>query len=262
METLKLIALPYSALGFGVGVLVGITGVGGGSLMTPLLILLFGIHPVTAVGTDLLFAAATKSVGTLVNGLHRTIEWRVTGLLAAGSLPAAAATLVLVSQMNLQEQAANTMVRNVLSAVLMLTALSLIGRKQVMALAQTRFLDVGPLGSSILTVATGAVVGVLVSLTSIGAGAVGIVGLLLLYPRMPIARIVGSDIAHAVPLTLLAGVGHWMIGSVNWPLLGSLLVGSVPGIVIGGYASVHVPERVLRAMLAATLAAVAIKTIA
>ena len=106
----------YVASGFGVGLLVGMTGVGGGSLMTPLLILLFGIHPVTAVGTDLLFAAATKSVGTLVNGLHRTVAWRVTGLLAAGSLPAAGATLALVSRMGLHDQAASTMIRAVLDS--------------------------------------------------------------------------------------------------------------------------------------------------
>jgi uncharacterized membrane protein YfcA len=229
--------------------------------MTPLLILLFGIHPVTAVGTDLLFAAATKSVGTLVNGLHRTVAWRVTGLLAAGSLPAAGATLALVSRMGLQDQTANTMIRAVLAAVLLLTALSLVARRHIIALAQARLLDVGPRGSAVLTVATGAVLGVLVSLTSVGAGAVGIIGLLLLYPRMPLARIVGSDIAHAVPLTLLAGVGHWMMGSVDWPLLGSLLAGSVPGIVVGSYASAHVPERLLRAVLAATLIIVAVKTV-
>jgi len=133
METFTLIVPPYAALGLGVGLLVGVTGVGGGSLMTPLLILVFGIHPVTAVGTDLLFAAATKSVGTLVNGLHHTVAWRVTGLLAAGSLPAAGATLFLVSRMGLQDQAASTMIRAVLAAVLLLTALSLVGRRYVMA---------------------------------------------------------------------------------------------------------------------------------
>jgi len=206
--------------------------------MTPLLIMLFGIHPITAVGTDLLFAAATKSVGTLVNGFHRTVAWRVTGLLATGSLPSAAAALFLVSRMNLQEQATSQMIRGVLSAVLLLTALSLVGRPYVMALPHTRLLDVGPRGSAVLTVTTGTmktivVVGMVVSLTSIGAGAVGINGLLLLYPPMPIARIVASDIAHAMPLTLLAGVGHWIMGSVNWPMLRSVLIGSVPGGVLG-----------------------------
>lgn len=228
--------------------------------MTPLLILLFGIHPVTAVGTDLLFAAVTKSAGTLVNGLHRTVAWRVTGLLAAGSLPAAGATLALVSRMGLHDQAANTMIRAVLAAVLLLTALSLVARRYVMVLAQARLLEVGPRGSAVLTIVTGAVLGVLVSLTSVGAGAVGIIGLLL-YPRMPLARIVGSDIAHAVPLTLLAGIGHWIMGSVDWPMLGSLLAGSVPGIVVGSYASVHVPERLQRAVLAGTLIVVAVKTV-
>jgi len=165
MDAFTVIELPYAALGLGVGLLVDVTGVGGGSLMTPLLFLLFGIHPVTAVGTDLLFAAATKSVGTLVNGLQRTVAWRVTGLLATGSLPAAAATLFLVSRMNLQEQAASHMVHGVLSVVLLLSALSLVGRRYVMALAHTRLLEVGPRGSAVLTVATGVVVGVLVPLT-------------------------------------------------------------------------------------------------
>jgi len=193
--------------------------------------------------------------------LHHTVAWRVTGLLAAGSLPAAGATLALVARMGLQDQAASTLVRGVLAVVLLLTALSLVGRRYVVALAQARLLDVGPGGTAILTVAIGAVVGVLVSLTSVGAGAVGIVGLLLLYPRMPIARIIGSDVAHAVPLTLLAGIGQWLMGSVNWPMLGSLLVGSMPGIVVGSYARVHVPERLLRAVLAVTLIAVAVRTI-
>ena len=257
---LKLIAVPYAVLGLGIGQLVGVTGTGGGSLVTPLLILVFGIHPVTAVGTDLLFAAATKSVGTLVNGLQHTVAWRVTGLLAAGSLPAADATLVLVARMGLQDQAASTLVRGVPTVVLLLTALSLVGRRYVIALAQARLLDVGPRATVILTVVTRAVVGMLVSLTSLSAVAVGIVGLLL-YSRMPLARVVGSDIAHAVPLTLLAGVGHWTISSVSPPMLGSLLVGSVPSIVIGRYARVHAPERLLRAVLAVTLTAVAVKTV-
>jgi len=148
LETLKLIAFPYAALGLGVGLLVGVTGVGGGSLMTPLLILLFGIHPVTAVGTDLLFAAATKSVGTLVNGLHCAVAWRVTGLLAAASLPAAGATLALVSRMGPHHHAASIMIRAVVAAVLLLTALSLVARRHIISLAQARLLDVGPRGSA------------------------------------------------------------------------------------------------------------------
>ena len=255
------ISLPYTALGFGVGLLVGITGVGGGSLMTPLLILLFGVHPVTAVGTDLLFAAATKSVGTLVNGLKHTVEWRLTGLLALGSLPSTALMLLLISRSGLPDEAAGLIIRLVLFVALLLTAASLVARRHVMAFAHAHLESLSPGRTAILTVVVGAILGAIVSLTSIGAGAVGIVALLLLYPRMPIARIIGSDVAHAVPLTLLAGLGHWMLGSVNVPLLESLLAGSVPGIVIGSYATSHVPERLLRAILAATLTAVAAKMV-
>ena len=261
MTIFAVIELPYALLGLFVGILVGLTGVGGGSLMTPLLILLFGIHPATAVGTDLLFAGTTKSAGTLVNGINHSVDWRMTGLLACGSLPASALTLFLMSRMDLHDPTADAVIRDVLVAVLLLTSVSLLARRQALALAQRRLRDLSPAGTMALTILTGFVVGVLVSLTSIGAGAIGIVALLILYPRMPIARIVGSDIAHAVPLTLLAGFGHWLMGSVNWPMLGSLLVGSVPGIVAGSYASVHVPERLLRVVLAVTLAVVAIKTV-
>ena len=261
MQIFGLIELSYAVLGLGVGLLVGMTGVGGGSLMTPLLILLFGVHPVTAVGTDLLFAAATKSVGTLVNGFNRTVEWRLVALLAAGSLPASALALFLVSKADLQAGTANEIVRILLAVALLVAAVSLVGRQRLRVLTQTRFGDASPRRAGALTVVSGAVLGVLVSLSSVGAGAVGIVALLLLYPRMPMARIVASDIAHAVPLTLLAGVGHSIMGSVSWPTLGSLLAGSAPGIVIGSYASAHVPERLLRTVLAVTLILVGVKMV-
>ena len=159
MHVSNLIEFPYAVLGLGVGLLVGLTGVGGGSLMTPLLILLFGIHPVTAVGTDLLFAGATKSVGTLVNGLNHTVEWRLTGLLAAGSLPASAITLFLMSHMNLQDDLANNIVRGVLFVALVLTAVALVARRQVLAFAQRRFHGISPGKTVALTVVTGVVVG-------------------------------------------------------------------------------------------------------
>jgi len=249
--------LPHAILGLGVGLLVGMTGVGGGSLMTPLLILLFGIHPATAVGTDLLFAAATKSAGTVIHGLNHTVEWRITSRMALGSLPATALTLFVLSRIGVQDQVAGGIIKAILVAALFLTAVFLLLRKQIVAVASARFDQINPRRIAALTVATGVVVGVLVSLSSVGAGAIGITALLLLYPRLPIARIVGSDIAHAVPLTLLAGVGHWIMGSVNWLLLLSLLVGSLPGIVIGSYASVRVPDVVVRTILAITLIIVA-----
>jgi uncharacterized membrane protein YfcA len=259
MLSFALIEPPYTALGFGVGLLVGLTGVGGGSLMTPLLMLLFGIHPATAVGTDLLFAAATKSVGTLLNGWNRSVEWRLTGLLAAGSLPATASTLFLLSNSTAQNETA--IIQAVLFAALLMTAASLVARRQALAFAQARWGKISPRRTALLTVITGVLLGVLVSLSSIGAGAVGIIALLLLYPELPIARVIGSDIAHAVPLTLLAGIGHWVMGSVNLHLLVSLLAGSVPGILIGSYAVARVPDRILRLILASTLIVVAAKIV-
>jgi uncharacterized membrane protein YfcA len=247
----------YVASGFGVGLLVGLTGVGGGSLMTPLLILLFGIHPSTAVGTDLLYAAATKTGGSLVHGWSRSIHWPAVFRLACGSIPASILTIVVLWQLQLGGSAQSSLVNLVLSFALVLTALSLIFRKSIMERYRQRLEGVDERTTMIATVLTGAALGVLVSISSVGAGAVGVTALLLLYPRLPMARIVGSDIAHAVPLTLVAGAGHWALGSVDWHLMGVLLMGSLPGIVVGSYSAVRVPEQVLRVTLAAVLIVVA-----
>jgi uncharacterized protein len=247
----------YVASGFGVGLLVGMTGVGGGSLMTPLLILLFGIHPTTAVGTDLLYAAATKTGGSLVHGLGRSIHWPAVIRLACGSLPASVATMLVMWQLNLDASAQRTVVNLVLCFALLLTAISLIFRKAIMERYRRRLEHIDEKTTAIATVVTGALLGILVSISSVGAGAVGVTALLLLYPRLPMATIVGSDIAHAVPLTLVAGIGHWALGSVDWSLMGVLLMGSLPGIVIGSYSALRVPETVLRVTLAAVLILVA-----
>jgi hypothetical protein len=249
--------LLYAVSGFCVGLLVGMTGVGGGSLMTPLLILLFGIHPATAVGTDLLYAAATKSGGTLVHGLNRNIDWRVVGRLAAGSVPMTALTLLALSGFGIYSGAARGLITTVLSGALAMTAAVLIFRTRILAFFAAHIGELSPRRTAALTVFLGAALGVLVSITSVGAGALGVTAIILLYPRLPTARIVGSDIAHAVPLTLAAGIGHWMLGSIDWHLLGALLAGSLPGIVIGSHVSVRVPDAVLRFTLAATLLLVA-----
>ena len=246
----------YPFSGLLVGVLVGLTGVGGGSLMTPLLVLLFGIHPVTAVGTDLLYAAATKTVGTLVHGLNRSVDWAITRRLAYGSLPATVLTLGLLSQFATHSPTAGRIISVVLGLALMLTALSLVFRKPILAFGLARLGELPQRRVEVLTITTGVVLGVAVSVSSVGAGAIGVTALLLLYPRLPTARIIGSDIAHAVPLTLVAGIGHWLLGDIDWLLLGSLLVGSIPGIVLGSYLSARVPDLALRLALAATLAVV------
>jgi uncharacterized protein len=251
----------YSLSGFVVGVLVGMTGVGGGSLMTPLLILLFGIHPATAVGSDLLYAAATKTAGTLAHGLNDTIEWRIVGRLAAGSVPTTALTLFALSKLDLGGAAAAQLITGVLGAALFVTAGALIFRRQIVNAYGERLGHLDARRTRTLTIATGAALGVLVSISSVGAGAIGVSALVLLYPRLPTARIVGSDIAHAVPLTLLAGIGHWIMGSVDWHLIGSLLAGSLPGIFLGSYMSSRVPDTVLRLTLATTLIIVGSKLV-
>ena len=246
----------YSASGFVVGALVGFTGVGGGSLMTPLLVLLFGIHPAVAVGTDLMYAGLTKITGSLVHGANDAIDWRVTRRLATGSVPAAALTLWTLAYFGVDSKGSSAAITTTLGFALILTAVTLIFRKRLLK-SVTAFFDRRTDGEiAAMTAGLGALLGFLVSISSVGAGALGVTALLMLYPKMPTVRIVGSDIAHAVPLTLLGGLGHWWLGSVNWPLLASLLVGSIPGIVIGSHFASRVPERVLRPLLAGTLALV------
>jgi uncharacterized membrane protein YfcA len=243
-----------------VGLLVGLTGVGGGSLMTPLLILLFGVHPVTAVGSDLLQASVTKSVGSLVHGLSGTIEWRITALLACGSVPASVLTILLLSQRT--EPAASELISLLLGVLVILTALTVLFRGALLRLSAAQAHDATPRHAAPLTVAAGVTLGVLVTLTSVGAGALGVVALAFLYPRLPTARIVAADIAHAVPLTLIAGIGHWWLGTVDWMLIGNLLIGSIPGIVIGSVVATRVPEMVLRPILAAVLLLVGSRLVA
>ena len=239
--------------GFFVGLLVGQTGVGGGSLMTPILVLLFGVHPATAVGTDLLYASATKTVGTMVHGLNRTVNWRIVARLASGSVPATLITLLAISHFNLTGPTSGRIISLVLGVMLLLTALSLIFRRSFLAVVGPAFDTLTPRQVARLTVATGVFLGALVTISSVGAGALGVTALLLLYSRVPMAVIVGSDIAHAVPLTMVAGIGHWWLGSVDWLLLTSLLSGSIPGIILGSWLSARVPDAVLRPILAVTL---------
>jgi uncharacterized protein len=249
----------YSFAGFAVGLLVGLTGVGGGSLMTPILILLFGVHPATAVGTDLLYAAATKTAGSLVHGYNRTVDWRVVRRLATGSVPLTVLTILSLSYINMNGPTARELVAGVLTVALFVTALMLVFRDRIVARYAKYVGRLSEQRIAMLTVCVGATLGVLVSISSVGAGAIGVTALILLYPQLPTARIVGSDIAHAVPLTLVAGIGHWWLGSINLDLLIPLLLGSVPGIVLGSYTAARVPETALRLVLAGTLIVVATK---
>jgi len=254
-------SLAYPTLGFLVGLVVGLTGVGGGSLMTPLLVLMFGIHPTQAVGTDLLYAAATKTVGTFVHGASRTVDWRIVRRLATGSVPATAVTLLALAWFGPESRGVQHAITFSLGVALLLTATAILFRGLILDALTRRFGHPSEQTAANLTVVSGLVLGVLVSLSSVGAGALGVTVLIVLYPRSSLATIVGSDIAHAVPLTLLAGLGHWQMGDVDMHLLGRLLIGSIPGIVLGSLLAPWLPEKGLRPILAVVLLIVGAKLV-
>ncbi len=245
--------------GFFVGVIVGLTGVGGGSLMTPILIFGFGIKPYMAIGTDLLFAAFTKGGGSLALARARLIDWPVVGLLSLGSIPAALAPIYVLHRVGPADPAVQHIMTTTLGAALLLTAAATL-YKAVKGKATPRHIDAAQLALAArprhraLPVLFGAAIGTLVSLTSVGAGAIGVTALMLLYPALPLPRIVAADIAYAVPLTLVAGLGHASIGSVDWQLLGLLLAGSLPGIWLGSRLVARTPDRVIRSLLSVLLA--------
>jgi len=253
MDFLQHINPLYVFSGVVVGALVGFTGVGGGSLMTPLLILAFGVHPASAVGTDLLYAAATKTAGTAVHGLNKNIDWKVVGRLAAGSIPMTALTVYLLYKLGIDSKATQQLITKVLGIALLITAASLFARKPLMRLYDQRIGELSPNLITPLTIITGAILGVLVTISSVGAGAIGVTALVFLYPKMQAQKIVGSDIAHAVPLTLLAGLGHSILGTIDMTILSSLLLGSIPAIIVASFLSKFVPESGIRYALGAVL---------
>ncbi|MFL6623990.1 MAG: sulfite exporter TauE/SafE family protein [Sulfurifustaceae bacterium] len=246
----------YTLSGLAVGFIVGLTGLGGGSLMTPLLVLLFGIPPATAVGTDLLYASITKAGGVWVHGRRGNINWRIVGWMALGSIPTAILTTWALMVFRLGDKHLSTLISSVLGVALILTALAIFFRERVWRVGRDREVtghNLSPKALALATVATGVALGVLVTISSVGAGAIGMVALLWLYPRLPSVKLVGADIAHAVPLTAVAGLGHFYLGTVDLALLGSLLLGSLPGIYLGSHASSLFPERVMRSALACML---------
>ena len=250
--------LVFVVAGFFVGFVVALTGVGGGSLMTPLLIFGFGITPNLAVGTDLLFAAGTKLGGTLQLARRKLVPWRVAGQLSLGSIPAALLTLAVLRHLGPAEPAVQRAITLTLGAALLLTAAATFYKANLGHAPQRQPAVAGSdptrARHPALPIVLGAVIGSLVTLTSVGAGAIGVAVLLLLYPALPLARIVAADIAYAVPLTLVAGLGHAAIGSVDWALLGLLLCGSLPGIWVGTRLAQRVPQRAVRTLLSLLLA--------
>ncbi len=253
--------------GFFVGLVVGLTGVGGGSLMTPILIFFFGVKPYLAIGTDLLFAAFTKMGGTVKLARARRVDWRVVGQLCAGSIPAALATLYVLHKLGPANPEVQQVMTTTLGVALLLTAAATL-YKVIRGKAAPASIALGEESAATrpihraLPPLFGALIGVLVTLTSVGAGAIGVTVLMLLYPKLPLSRIVGADIAYAVPLTLVAGLGHASLGSVDWSLLGLLLIGSLPGIWVGAHLLTRTPDRVIRSLLSVLLAYAGLKLIA
>lgn len=254
--------ITYITAGFAVGLLVGMTGVGGGSLMTPLLTLLFGVSPTVAVGTDLAFASITKSAGTITHRFNNTVDWTIVRRLCLGALPAALVSTLALRHFGALDAHIGQVIRYSIAGSVMLTVVALLFRRRMIAW-MTAHPERQLQGSSLTaaTVVSGAILGVLVTVSSIGAGAIGATLLVLLYPKLSPAQVAGTDIAYAVPLTAIAAVGHWWLGSIDWMLLLTLLVGSLPGITLGSMLARKVPERFLRALLALTLTGVAAKLV-
>ncbi len=241
-------------IGFFVGIMVGLTGMGGGALMTPLLILFGWARPMMAVGTDLMWNTLTKCVGGFVHYRQRTVDFRIVKRLAIGSVPGALLGLALLDHLHRQSGAsADKLVVRMLGITLVVVSASLFFRTLRPGPApaiENESVVRGPQWSTSLL---GFVVGFLVSLTSVGSGTLIVATLVVIYPFVPLKKIVGSDIVHAVILVGVSALGHLEMGSINWPLLGGMLLGSVPGVWIGSRMSTIVPARVLRPVLAGTL---------
>jgi hypothetical protein len=227
--------------------------------MTPLLVLLFGFHPSTAVGTDLLYASVTKTVGTAVHGKQQTVDWKIVTRLATGSVPASILTLFAMSRVGTMTGDARDILNLLLGISLLLTGVSVFFRPQILRWAGEHIHAMDEKHLRRWTVFLGVMLGILVSITSVGAGALGTTALLILYPRLPVARIAGSDIAHAVPLTLIAGIGHWLMGSVDFSLMLALLAGSIPGVILGSLLGGKASDSLLRPVLGTTLLVVAVR---
>jgi uncharacterized membrane protein YfcA len=259
--------IAFILAGFFVGLVVGLTGVGGGSLMTPILIFFFGIKPYMAVGTDLLFAAFTKLGGTVKTARSGLVEWRVVLHLSAGSIPAALTTLWVLKTLGPANPTVQHLMTTTLGIALLLTAAATLykalrGKAAPVRIVAGQEAQAATARHWSLPLLFGALIGTLVSLTSVGAGAIGVTVLMVLYPLLPLPRIVAADIAYAVPLTLVAGAGHASLGSVDWSMLGLLLAGSLPGIWLGSHFMARVPERVIRSLLSLLLAYAGTKLIA
>ncbi|MBF8268583.1 MAG: putative rane transporter protein [Gammaproteobacteria bacterium] len=255
--------ITYTFAGFLVGFIIGMTGVGGGSLMTPILVFFFGIKPAIAVGTDLLYAAITKSSGILVHHRNKTVDWKIVGLMALGSIPSSLLSVLILKQMNAAGINHDRIITLTLSVALILTSMALLFKERLKQFSKdessTAVRTLHQRFVKPVTVLAGALIGVLVTFSSVGAGALGAAFLLFLYPQLRAISIVGTDLAHAVPITTIAGLGHAHIGTVDYLLLGSLVIGSLPGIYLGSHMGKLLPDRIIRPLLACLLLLIGIR---
>ncbi len=263
MEFILTIEFLYKiAAGFSVGFIIGMTGVGGGSLMTPILVLGFHIPPAVAVGTDLLYAAITKSVGVFAHQKQGNIKWKVVSLLCVGSIPASLVSIFVIKQLNDSGINYDSLILNTLSFAMILTAIFLIFRNQWNKLSKNEhfgFLKI--LHSKYtdhFTIFAGILIGTLVTFSSVGAGVIGAAFLFFLYPKYKTIEVVATDLAHAIPITAIAGIGHANLGTVNYILLLSLIIGSLPGIYLGSHVGGLIPDKIMRMILASMLLVIGI----
>ncbi len=251
--------LLYLLTGASVGLIIGLTGVGGGSLMTPILVLGFGIQPAVAVGTDLLYAAITKSGGVFFHQKQGTVDWTVVRLLASGSIPSSLITVYILSELKNTDFNYEKLMMLTLSIMLILTSVVVFQRKTLLNYLHESLHSKSGLISNLLlhrneiTLISGIFLGFVVTLSSVGAGAIGSAILFILYPRKPAVAIVGTDLAHAIPLTAIAGFGHLQLGSVDFELLVGLLVGGIPAIYLGSLIGKNMPDKLLRGFIATIL---------
>ena len=255
----------YSAVGFLVGFLIGLTGVGGGSIMTPILILVFSVPAAVAVGTDLLYATLTKSTGIFVHYARRTIDWNIVKLLSMGSIPATCCSVLLLKYLITTGIDYERFITIILSFALILTSLAIFYRGYINQSKNKQYLLFNPKFfnkmQKPLTIIFGVLIGILVTLSSVGAGALGAAVLFSLYPRLPTISIIGTDLAHAVPITAIAGIGHVYLGTVDYMLLGMLLLGSIPGIYLGSTLGYRLPEKFIRLLLASMLLIIGLRLV-
>ena len=253
--------LGFALAGLFVGTAVGATGVGGGSLMTPILILFYGINPAIAVGTDLLYASLSKSFGVLLHGRNGSVDWRIVGRMSLGSVPATGLTLLWI-QAHEPGPAMDYVIKLTLAIAVIVTATFSLLQEVLQHLLSPERLPLlryaSGRGQAPLTVASGVLIGTVVTISSVGAGVIGMMLLLLLYPRHAPIRLVGSDLAHAVLITGIAGIGHATQGSVNYSMLGFLLLGALPGIWIGTRIGFRLSPRPLKRLISGLLVVIGV----